>query len=95
MEAILCMTRNSSITIPKHKNEIGTLTPGKYADLLVINGFPHKDISVLHDRSNIKKIFQGGKEKERWRPSNYKRVRLGFEKVHLYTRTPLKRTHLN
>ena len=23
MEAILCMTRNSSITLPKHKNEIG------------------------------------------------------------------------
>jgi imidazolonepropionase-like amidohydrolase len=95
MEAILCMTKNSSTTIPKHKDEIGTITPGKYADLLIVNGSPHKDISVLHDRSNIKTIIQGGEAKERWRPEAHKRVRLGFEKAHLYTRTPLKRTHFN
>ena len=89
------MTKNSSTTIPKHKDEIGTITPGKYADLLIVNGSPHKDISVLHDRSNIKTIIQGGEAKERWRPEAHKRVRLGFENAHLYTRTPLKRTHFN
>ncbi|MBO67808.1 MAG: dipeptidase [Acidiferrobacteraceae bacterium] len=95
MEAILCMTKNSSMTLPRDKDKIGTITPGKYADLLVVDGEPHNDIDVLHDSSKIKTIIQGGKQMDRWRPANHKRIRLGFEKAHLYTRTPLKRTHFN
>ena len=91
MEAILCMTRNSAFTLPNYRDKIGTLTPGKYADLLVVDGAPHKDIETLHDSSNIKVIMQGGETITPWRPIDKKRTRHGFEKVHLYTRKTLTR----
>ena len=90
IEAILCMTRNSAITLPNYRDKIGTLTPGKFADLLVVDGAPHSDIKVLHDPANIKTIMQGGRSIAPWRPIDHKRVKHGFEKVHLYTRTTLK-----
>ena len=92
IEALLCMTRNSAFTLPNLREEIGTLTSGKYADLLVVDGAPHKNIEVLHDPSNIKVIMQSGKTITPWRPIDQKRTRLGFEKVKLYTRRTLKRT---
>ena len=92
MEAILCMTRNAAFTLPKLRDKIGTLTPGKYADMLVVDGAPHENIEVLHKPENIKTIFQGGKAVMPWRPIDKQRSRHGFEKVHLYTRTPLKRS---
>jgi imidazolonepropionase-like amidohydrolase len=91
MEAILCMTRNSAFTLPNYRDKIGTLTAGKYADLLVVDGAPHKDIETLHDPSNIKVIMQGGETIAPWRPIDKKRTRHGFEKVHLYTRKTLTR----
>ena len=91
MEAILCMTKNAAFTLPRLRNKIGTLTPGKYADILVVDGCPHKRIDVLHDPTNIRSIFQGGEIVTPWRPIHKRRARHGFEKVHLYTRTPLKR----
>jgi len=91
IEAILCMTKNSSFTLPNYRNKIGTLTPGKYADLLVVEGEPHKNIEVLHEPSNIKVIVQGGEKISPWRPIDKQRTRHGFEKAHLYTRKPLTR----
>jgi imidazolonepropionase-like amidohydrolase len=42
-------------------DELGTVTPGKLADLLVVNGNPLTDISVLQDRSNLLGIIKGGR----------------------------------
>ncbi len=40
--------------------EIGTIAAGKIADLLVINGDPVTDISVLRDRTRLDVIMKGG-----------------------------------
>jgi imidazolonepropionase-like amidohydrolase len=41
---------------------LGTLTPGKVADILVVEGPIAEDIRVLRDKRNIKWMFQGGRE---------------------------------
>jgi imidazolonepropionase-like amidohydrolase len=43
------------------KDELGTIERGKLADLLVVNGDPSEDITVLQDRANLKVIMKGGK----------------------------------
>ena len=40
--------------------ELGTVSPGKLADLLVVDGDPSIDISCLGDRNNLHAILKGG-----------------------------------
>ena len=42
------------------KDELGSIQAGKLADLLVVNGNPAKDITVLQDRENLEVIMKGG-----------------------------------
>ena len=42
-------------------NELGTITPGKIADLLIVNGDPSENISVLADKDNLQVIMKEGK----------------------------------
>jgi len=39
---------------------LGTLEPGKLADILVVDGDPLQDISILQDRSRFIAVMQGG-----------------------------------
>jgi len=39
-------------------DELGTLEPGKLADLIIVDGDPLMDISVIH---NIEVVIKGGK----------------------------------
>jgi imidazolonepropionase-like amidohydrolase len=41
--------------------ELGTVTVGKLADLLVVDGDPGRDVSVLSDRDNLVAIMKGGR----------------------------------
>jgi imidazolonepropionase-like amidohydrolase len=41
-------------------DELGTIEPGKLADLLVVDGNPVKDITVLEDRGNLDVVMKGG-----------------------------------
>ncbi|MCP4006023.1 MAG: amidohydrolase family protein [bacterium] len=41
-------------------DELGTVEEGKLADLLVVNGDPSVDISVLRDPQNLRMIMKGG-----------------------------------
>ena len=84
-EALLSMTRNSAITLPQHSDSIGTLTPGKYADLLVVEGEPDKNVTILQDRSSIRTIVKAGKPVSPWRPPSEHRDKHRFEKTHVYT----------
>ena len=52
IEAIICATKTSSECLGK-ENEIGTITPGKSADVLIINGDPSEKIEALHDVDTI------------------------------------------
>lgn len=42
------------------EHELGSLEPGKLADLLVVDGDPSVDISVLRDPDNLRMIMKGG-----------------------------------
>lgn len=84
-ESLLCMTRNSAMTLPQHAASIGTLTAGKYADVLVVDGNPDQDVAVLQQPSNFRSIMKAGEFVSRWRPITAKRTRHPFEETHLYT----------
>ena len=42
------------------EHEIGTIKPGKLADLLVLDGDPLRGVGVLRDREKIKIVMKGG-----------------------------------
>jgi imidazolonepropionase-like amidohydrolase len=60
-EAITAATGAAARAI-KVDGERGTIAPGKLADLVLVEGEPHKDI---HDIEKIKRIFLGGREIDR------------------------------
>ena len=60
MEAIVCATRNNAMVLGL-QDEIGTLEAGKQADLIIVDGDPLADISVLRDREKILAVYKGGK----------------------------------
>ncbi len=41
--------------------QVGTLEAGKFADLLVVDGDPLSDITVLQDHARIVAVMKGGK----------------------------------
>ncbi len=60
MQAIVAATKTASECIHM-SGEVGTLEPGKLADLLVVDGDPLADVKVLQDRARLALIMQGGK----------------------------------
>ena len=60
LDVIGWATRNGADMLGM-KDDLGTIEAGKLADLLVVNGDPVKDISVLQDRANLDVIMKGGK----------------------------------
>jgi len=60
MDAIVSATKINSEALGID-GRLGTLEPDKLADVLVVNGDPLKDISVLRDKMNIVKVYKGGK----------------------------------
>lgn len=42
-------------------DEVGTLTPGRRADFLVLDGDPIADVSLLRERSSIRAVYQAGR----------------------------------
>lgn len=59
IQVLTCATRNGAKILGREK-ELGTLEPGKLADVLVVAGDLLADISLLENRSNIRAVFQGG-----------------------------------
>ncbi len=59
LETITCATRTGA-EIMGRSHEIGTVEPGKLADILVVDGDVLADISVLEDRSRFIAVMQGG-----------------------------------
>jgi imidazolonepropionase-like amidohydrolase len=59
MEAIQTATKNTAEAIWLGK-VTGTLEPGKYADIIAIDGDPLKDIRILQDKEKIKIVMKEG-----------------------------------
>jgi imidazolonepropionase-like amidohydrolase len=58
-EALLMATRNAADALGK-LDKFGTIEKGKYADLIVVDGAPLKDIRVLQNLNNIKIVMKEG-----------------------------------
>lgn len=58
LEAIACATRNGA-KLMRMSDRIGTLEKGKLADLVVVEGDPLADISILQDRGRLS-VMKGG-----------------------------------
>jgi hypothetical protein len=61
LEVITAATKTAAEAINRGAM-LGTLTPGKVADILVVEGPVCEDVRVLRDKGNIKQMFQGGRE---------------------------------
>ena len=59
MQAILAATKSGS-EVCRVDDIVGTLEPGKIADILVIDGNPLDDISVLKDKNRILVVMKDG-----------------------------------
>ncbi|MDH3704706.1 MAG: amidohydrolase family protein, partial [Acidimicrobiia bacterium] len=59
MDTLVCATRNGA-RIMGSDDEVGTLEPGKLADLLIVEGDVLGDIALLEDRDNLRAVMQGG-----------------------------------
>ncbi len=57
MDALLCGTRNAASGMRKAGERIGTLEPGKFADMVLLEADPLEDISNIR---RIKAVVQGG-----------------------------------
>jgi imidazolonepropionase-like amidohydrolase len=60
LEAIQAGTQNGALMLGL-EGEIGTVTEGNIADLILVNGDPVQNIRVLQDKRNIVTVIQGGK----------------------------------
>jgi imidazolonepropionase-like amidohydrolase len=58
-ETIKCATQTGAEILGMEK-EIGTVEVGKLADLLIVEGDPIADISILEDRKRFLAVIQGG-----------------------------------
>lgn len=59
MESIVASTKVAAAACGLGE-ETGTIEPGKWADLLLVDGDPSQDISILEDRSRIKLVIKQG-----------------------------------
>ena len=67
LEAITCGTRNGALAL-RMPGRVGTLEPGRLADVLVLDGDPLADISVLGDRGRLRAVVSRGRPVDLQRP---------------------------
>lgn len=60
LEAITCATKNAASAMKR--DDIGLIAEGNIADLLVVDGDPSKDVTVLGNKNRIEHVFLNGKD---------------------------------
>ena len=76
-ETIKCATVNNGDFV-RENGQVGALEAGRLADVLVMDGDPLANISVLQDRTRIREIIQGGETVNLEINKNPKRLRSEF-----------------
>jgi imidazolonepropionase-like amidohydrolase len=59
-QALLTATRNAARALGAAER-LGTLEPGKVADLLVVDGDPDRDVRVLQDHARVLVVMREGR----------------------------------
>ncbi len=59
MEAIVAATKVGAECLDMGQ-KVGTIEPGKYADLVILDGDPLVDIRTLQEEARIVQVFKGG-----------------------------------
>jgi imidazolonepropionase-like amidohydrolase len=73
MDAILTTTRNAAQAL-KQDGDLGTIEPGKLADLIAVDGDPLTHIRCLQEKKNIKVVMKEGRIYADRRPGKSKSV---------------------
>ena len=60
LEAISCATRNGAIALKREMDSIGVIAAGAAADVLVVDGDPTHDITLLGDKRRLREVFCRG-----------------------------------
>jgi imidazolonepropionase-like amidohydrolase len=58
-DALVCATRNGGLAM-RDDGDLGTIKVGALADVLLVNGDPLKDISIMTDAARLVLIMKGG-----------------------------------
>jgi len=58
-EALVCATRNGGLAM-RSQGDLGTLEPGMLADMLLVDGDPLQDVSILTNRKHLAMIMKDG-----------------------------------
>lgn len=82
-QAIAAGTSVAARMLPKWQNRIGVLAAGKLADILLIDGDPLADISVLQRPSHRKAVLKGGRMIDIHSPLPERKI-WSFEKSQTY-----------
>jgi imidazolonepropionase-like amidohydrolase len=61
MQAIVASSR-SAAELLRRQESVGTIAAGMFADLLLVDGDPLADVSLLADRSRLALVMKGGGE---------------------------------
>jgi imidazolonepropionase-like amidohydrolase len=64
LQAIQCATQANAFAL-RLPGEVGEIANGKLADVIVVEGDPSKDVTVLGDHAKIRHVFVGGREVNR------------------------------
>jgi len=59
MQTILAATRNAADALGQ-SDKLGTIEPGKLADMVVVDGNPLEDIKILQEQSKIALVMKSG-----------------------------------
>lgn len=79
VEAIMCATKSNAIAM-RMEGELGVIAEGYRADVLVVEGNPAKDVTVLQDRGNLTAVISRGEPVDLTQPWP-ERSRIAGEKV--------------
>jgi imidazolonepropionase-like amidohydrolase len=58
-DALVCATRNGGLAM-RSEGDLGTLTSGALADMILVDGDPLKDVSILTDKDRLVMIMKDG-----------------------------------
>jgi imidazolonepropionase-like amidohydrolase len=59
LQAIQCATQANAFAL-RMSGKVGEIAPGRLADLLVVDGDPSRDVTVLGDKARLQHVFLGG-----------------------------------